>query len=128
MNIYLAGGFGNWRDQFRKAFETSPRINFLDPGAHGHVKNESAYTFLDLDQVNRADMLVAYLEPENPSLYGSSLEIGYAHAMAKPVVLIDALTPAGDKRSRYFGMARSVAQVVVPTIPEAIEFLESLVY
>ena len=125
MNIYLAGDLRtNWRDAFR---EQAPDFTYLDPQDHYHIKEETAYTFLDLLQLEQADLVVANLDPANPSLYGTSLEIGYAVAQGKSVLIIDQLTPAGDERARWFGMARSVSHIVVASVADAIDVLNAMV-
>ncbi len=123
MRIYLAGSFSNWRDPIK---DTVHWHQYLDPKEHHHLTQEDVYTYLDLEQVRMSDMVLARVDPQNPSNYGASLEIGYATGLGIPVILVDELTPSKDARSKYFGMARSVAQATVRTVDEAIELLKAL--
>jgi nucleoside 2-deoxyribosyltransferase len=123
MRIYLAGSFSNWREPIKTEV---PQHQYLDPSDHHNLQQEDVYTYLDLEQVRMSDMVLARVDPENPSNYGASLEIGYASGLGIPVILIDELTPSKDPRSKYFGMARSVAQATVRTTNEAIDLLKAL--
>ena len=123
MRIYLAGSFSNWREQIKQEV---PENTYLDPSEHHHLQQEDVYTYLDLEQVRMSELVLVRVEPENPSNYGASLEIGYAAALGIPVTLIDELTPNKDWRAKYFGMARSVAQATVSTTTEAIDLLKAL--
>ena len=123
MRIYLAGSFSNWREQIKQEV---PQHTYLDPSEHHHLSQEDVYTYLDLEQVRTSDLVLACVDPHNPSSYGTSLEIGYATGIGIPVILIDMLTPAKDPRAKFFGMARSVAQATVSTISEAIDLLKAL--
>lgn len=137
MNIYLAGGMhSDWRERFAKAVEDclegdghydgfTSRLKgfyFLDPCAH-KLSAESEYTAWDLLAVRKADVLVAYMEPSNPSGYGMMLEMGYAHALGKTVVFV---SDREDSRGRYFGIAREAADVVVYSLNEAARFVSRL--
>ena len=104
MKVYLAGGMQDgWQDRFSGDFE------FLDPRSWSDP-DPATYTARDLDAIRQADAVLAYMDSANPSGYGLSLEVGFAHALGKPVVFVDAL--GVDWRSRYFGIVRSVSRVV----------------
>ena len=98
MRIYLAGSFSNWREPIKTEV---PQHQYLDPSDHHNLQQEDVYTYLDLEQVRMSDMVLARVDPENPSNYGASLEIGYASGLGIPVILIDELTPSKDPRSKY---------------------------
>lgn len=120
MKIYLAGGMrSGWQDALIAA---CPEVEFIDPRSHG-LTEPAAYTAWDLDGVRRCDLLLAYMEPDNPSLYGLSLEVGYAHGLGKPVWLVGS---CGEARERYFGMVESVASVRLATIQQALAALKGV--
>lgn len=123
MRIYLAGDI---RDNFWRGVvvDRAPRHFYLDPTEHDSEHAEDAYTYLDKEQIRMADAVFAYLDPNNPSLYGTSHEIGYADGLGIPVFLVDELD--GDPRQKWFGMARSTAQVVFSSLTRGIDFLNSL--
>lgn len=121
MKVYLAGGMRhNWRDYFR---EILPTFQFYDPSRHG-LRDEIEYTKWDLNHIRLADVVVAYMEEDNPSGIGMSLEIGYAAALGKPVILYDARSPIDDRFSRYMGMARIVCENVY-SLQEVVERLKT---
>ena len=116
-SVYLAGGMKDgWQDEVIGALRGWV---IYDPRAHG-LTNPADYTQWDLEHIRAADVVVAYIDSMNPSGYGMSIEIGYAHALGKPIVLIDRLA---DWRGRYWDMARQVC-VVVKDTSSAIERLE----
>jgi len=104
MKVYLCGGMHNgWQDEAIKLLNGH---TVLDPRSHG-IQDERAYTEWDLNAIRACDCVLAYMDLPNPSGYGLSLEIGFAHALNKPIYL--AIEYLGC-RDRYFGMARSVSQ------------------
>jgi nucleoside 2-deoxyribosyltransferase len=114
MKIYAAGDMhSGWQDALAALL---PGHEILDPRSHG-LTEPAAYTAWDLDAVRRADVVVVYMTPNNPSGYGPNLEAGYAHGLGKPVIFVDQI--GADWRSKYFGMLRSIAMTVVPTLEDA---------
>lgn len=107
MKIYLAGGLRSTplREQLLAEFREANEV--VDP-ADCPVSDEGGYTAWELEQIRSADCVVAFMENDNPSGYGLSFEVGFAHALGKPVYFYDRLT---DNRSRFFGMVRSVSEV-----------------
>lgn len=113
--IYLAGDMrSGWQDAF--AAMLPPQICVKDPSKHG-LKVPAEYTKWDLDAVRDSQLVVAYMGPHNPSGYGMALEIGYAHALGRPIIFVDCM--GTDWRSEYFGMVRSVASEIVGSFEEA---------
>ena len=123
MRIYLAGDIRDnfWREVVKNR---APSHFYLDPTDHEHEHDERGYTYLDKEQIRMADAVFAYLDPNNPSLYGTSHEIGYADGLGIPVFLIDELD--GDPRQKWFGMARATSAVVFSTLARGTDFLNSL--
>lgn len=105
--IYLAGGMqSDWRD-------AASRISghrFIDPREmNAGIDDPAIYTENDLAAIREADGVLVFMSPDNPSGYGLSVELGYAHALGKPIAWVDTL--GEDWRSRYFGMHRHIAAV-----------------
>lgn len=108
MIIYLAGDMkSGWQDRFAAC--AKPEWELIDPRTHG-FSDPASYTKWDLDGVRRADVVVAFMGPHNPSGFGLSLEVGFAHALGKRVIFVDGLRD--DWRTRYFDMHRQISEVV----------------
>lgn len=121
--IYLAGGFySGWQEKVKSAL---PDYAFIDPRNHG-LQDASQYTAWDLEAIKLSDFIFAYVEQQNPSCYGLSLEVGYAKASNKFIVLVDEKSLADTKAMRQLGMVRASADIIFPTLDEGIGFLKSL--
>lgn len=84
--VYLAGGMhNNWRETIKTQ---CPGAIYFDP-TMPKLQNPADYTAWDLAAVAACDLVFAYMDHDNPSGYGMSLEIGYALASKKPVILVD---------------------------------------
>lgn len=107
MIVYLAGGLRptELRDQVKAVWSLEHTV--IDPAECPHVAEED-YTAWKLAAISRADVVVAFMEDDNPSGYGMAFEVGFAYALGKRVVFYDRLT---DNRRPYFGMVRSVSEV-----------------
>ena len=66
------------------------------------------------------------MQEENPSGYGLTLEIGYAKAINKPIILVDEKSDAKSKFSRYFKIVRESSTVVFDNLEEGVELLKKL--
>lgn len=125
--VYLAGGMrSGWQDMM----PCGPR--YLDPRSHG-LTNPDDYTAWDLRAIGQCDVLFGYMEESNPSLYGLCLEVGYAKALGKRIILVDGLSREHQMvghlhvpRARYFGMVRSCSNVVSPTLMDGIRALDEM--
>ena len=113
--VYLAGGMhSTWRDQVQL-----PEGSSLDPMSWS-CDDPKEYTRLDLEAIDRSDVVIAYMDSANPSGFGMSVEVGYAYAKGKRVLFVDHIK--NDWRSRYFGMHRSMSEVF-NSIEEAVAAL-----
>lgn len=117
--VYLAGGMQSPLGKQLRAL-IGDGVEWLDPAdwQAEHPLPEQ-YTARDLAAIQEADVVLGFMSPDNPSGYGLSLEIGYAHALGKRVVFCDCM--GADWRGRYFGMIRSVANVVCHSPVEAVD-------
>ena len=101
--VYLAGGMkGGWQDEVKKA---CPGIIFIDPREHA-LKDEAGYTAWDLAGVERADIVLGYMESSNPSGAGLAVEFGWGARAGKLLLLAE---QPGYPQERYFGMVRALA-------------------
>ena len=117
MIVYLAGGMkSQWQD---KVIQSCQKHQFIDPRTHG-LTDEREYTRWDLAGIVHSDLVLAYMDTENPSGYGLCLEVGYAYAMDVPVLYVCEDT---QDRQRYFGMVRACSSRVFTSLNEAIAHL-----
>jgi nucleoside 2-deoxyribosyltransferase len=118
--IYLAGGFkSGWQ---AGVIEQLPGYEFLDPSQH-NIQDAAEYTRWDLDAVRASDILLGYMESTNPGGYSLALEIGFAYALGKAVVLVDEIKD--PTVSRYFEMVRQCSGRVFTTLAQAVDYLRT---
>ena len=121
INVYLAGGFkSGWQDNVKL---NVPKLRYLDPRSHGLTRS-AEYTAWDLTAVRRCDCVFAYLEASNPAGYALALEIGFARALGKFVILVDDKSRTSDEMARHLEMLGSSADIVFPSLEEGRAFLE----
>ena len=112
--IYLAGGMSDdWQD---KASSLLPGCICKDPRSWSDP-TPAIYTKRDIDALLDSSYMLAYMDSRNPSGFGLSLELGYAAALGRKIVFVDAIKD--DWRSKYFGMHRELASYVAPNIATA---------
>lgn len=110
--IYLAGGMrSGWQDKVMAAVPKGQAI-FIDPRTQAPGASELEYTRFDLTGVDLADIVFGYMEKSNPGGSGLALEFGFAsaHDNSKFLMLVE---EDGYPQQKYFGMVRSVSDVVV---------------
>lgn len=116
--IYLAGGFrSGWQAEVIKQL---PRYLFLDPSQH-NINDPKEYTNWDLDAIRQCDIVLANMEPTNPGGYSLALEIGFARALNKTVLLVDQIEDSSV--SRYFEMVRQCSDRIFKTLDQAVKHL-----
>ena len=52
--------------------------------------------------------------------FALALEVGFAHALGKEIILVNSIDPA---RHKYFAMVEAVATLVLPSLGAAIDYL-----
>lgn len=118
--IYLAGGQkSTWQDAF---INSECEVDWVDPRTHGLI-HEKDYTAWDLAGIRRSQHLIAYLDEANPSGFGMSLEIGFAHALGIPVWYV---CEERTGRQRYFGMVRAVSERLFDSLADAVIAAEGM--
>lgn len=116
--IYLTGGFkSGWQ---AKVMNQLPGYEFLDP-SHHNILDAAEYTLWDLDAIRASDIVLGYMEPTNPGGYSLALEIGFAHALGKTVLLVDEIKD--PTVSHYFEMVRQCSDRVFTTMAQAVYYL-----
>lgn len=122
-SVYLAGGHGkSWRDRVTSAV---PVLTYRDPSVHEIIEPRT-YTAWDLEAVRRSDVVLAYLDKDNPSGYGLAVEVGYAAAAGKHVIFVDEKSASNEKVARYLQIIHQTANVSFAGLDEALEYLKRL--
>lgn len=122
MKIYLAGGMkSNWQSNVKSKFANN--FIFFNPQDH-KLEKPKDFTCWDLHFVNQADIVFAYLEKDNPSGYGLTLEIGYAKALNKTIILVDERSKVDRSFSNYFNIVRESANVVFEDFESGLRYLD----
>lgn len=121
--IYLAGGFkGGWHNLVMH--ELKDFFTFFNPQKH-NLDEVKKYTTWDLYHVGKADIILGYMSSTNPSGYGLALEIGYAKALGKLVILVDERSPIDETFARYFSICHESANITFLSLSEAIQYLQT---
>jgi hypothetical protein len=124
LKVYLSGGMkSGWQQQFINISDSN-LIEFFDPSKHG-LTDSKEYTVWDLFYTKNCDILFAYMEESNPTGFGLMLEIGYAKALGKTIILVDEKSKKDENFARSFKIVRESATIVFETLDEGIEFLKS---
>ncbi len=117
--IYLAGGFrSKWQAEVAVCLAGS--FELLDPSEH-NIQDPAEYTRWDLEAVRQSDILLANMEASNPGGYSLALEIGFAKALGKRILMVDQIKDPLVRR--YFEMVRQCSERVFPTLGEALDYL-----
>lgn len=87
--VYLSGGMNTeWRETVKEInYKNTYNIRFIDP-TKNYTDDPDEYAFLDTKQVMNSDLVIAYLEKDNPSGIGLAYEVGLATALNIPVILV----------------------------------------
>src|SRR5674476_245637 len=121
--VYLAGGFtSNWRDRIKEL----SNLNFIDP-KEKELKKEfqwNEYGCWDLHFIKQCDICFVYMERINPSGYGLAVEIGYAKALGKTIVLVLELNHETVK-DKYLLFLKTASDIVYDNLQDGINYLAS---
>ncbi len=121
--IYLAGGFeGGWQDIVTNKLKDKAIL--FNPQKHALAEKDK-YTTWDLYHVNKCDILLGYMSSNNPSGYGLALEIGYARAKNKVVILVDERSKVDLTFQRYFSICQESSNILFDTLEEAVSYIET---
>ena len=129
LKVYLAGGMkSGWQDKVRRKIyaansEKFDRFEFFNPSTHG-LTDSKEYTTWDLFHVQHCDIVFAYMEEANLSGYGLALEIGFAKALGKTIILVEEKSKTDESFARKFAIVRESATVVFEELDKGIDFLK----
>jgi len=123
--VYLAGGMSSgW--QARVISELRGQFTFYNPAEHA-IQNGEEYTAWDLHYVRCSDIVFAYMEETNPSGIGLSLEVGFARALGKTVILVDEKSVADLAFAHRFHIVRETASITLNSLADGMRVLQSFV-
>ena len=123
LKIYLAGGFkGGWHDYVIEKLGDS--FIYFNPQKH-QLDDVEMYTAWDLFHVKKCDILLGFMTEDNPSGYGLALEIGYAKAQNKLIILIDERSKKDNAFKRYFSICHESSDIMFENLDEAIKYLKT---
>lgn len=123
MKIYLAGGMqSGWQDELIDQFDN--QFIFFNPAAH-NLHNVDEYRTWDLHHVKECDILFGYMEANNPSGYGLALEVGYAKALNKTIILVDEKSSVDPAFSHMFKFVNSSSHVHYSNLQDGLDMLNS---
>ena len=123
LKVYLAGGMNSsWQAKVIEAYHD--QFEFYNPMDHQLDKSKE-YAVWDLFYVQRADLVFAYMERTNPSGYGLTLEIGFAKALNKTIILVDERSKVDNAFAEKFKIVRNSVQIVYDSFQQGLDFLGS---
>jgi nucleoside 2-deoxyribosyltransferase len=126
IKVFLSGGMNesNWQQEVINLVGKDGYVYF-NPREHFLAKSNE-YTMWDLFYVKNCDVVFAYMEKDNPSGFGLTLEIGYAAAMGKQIILVDEKSSFDDKFEQKFKIVRESSSIVFDNFSAGINFLKNL--
>ncbi len=123
LKVYLAGGMNsNWQTKVIEHF--SDHFIFYNPIDH-RLSRSKEYTIWDLFYIKKSDLVFAYMEKDNNSGYGLTLEVGYAKALGKTTILVDERSVSDKSFAEKFKMVRDSTEAVYDSLQQGLEFLGS---
>ena len=124
--VYLSGGMNqsNWQQAVIDQIGEKDYV-FYNPREH-NLSHSREYTIWDLFYVKNCDVVFAYMQHDNPSGYGLTLEIGYATALGKPIILVYERSSADEPFRRYFQIVRESSSIVFNNLQDGIKFLKNI--
>lgn len=117
--VYLAGGLqSDWQSKVKEL----SGFKFLCPREKETPDMTlDEYSTWDLHFVKSADIIFAYMETGNPSGIGMSIEMGYAKALGKTIILV--LEDCGE-RNKSLSFMKKAADITFDNLSQGIFYLE----
>lgn len=124
--VYLSGGMNdsNWQQNVITQVGKEGFV-FYNPKEH-NLEHSKEYTIWDLFYVKNCDIVFAYMQRNNPSGYGLTLEVGYAAALGKPIILVDERSKSDEAFAKYFQIVRESSSIVFDNLHQGTNFLKNL--
>lgn len=121
--IYLAGGIrSNWQEKVI----SNVIADFFNPRTK-EIERKMVLTEFgtwDLHYIKQCDIVFGFMEKDNPSGIGMSVELGYAKGLGKTVILV--LEKENQHiKDKYLEFMTKVADVVYDNLDEGVEFLKT---
>lgn len=126
--VYLAGGFKS--DWANKVKNCSDGFNWINPKEKEYkngervIMNVYEYGKWDLHYIKQSDIVFVYVERENTSCIGLSVEAGFAKGLGKTVILILELNHETIKDD-YLKFLTQVADITFDNLESGINYLKS---
>jgi len=132
LTVYLAGDIRpeNWRKKVLQKFANREGIEFLFPQTGFSYEERSlaqterfrtGYQVADFMKVDRADIVLAYIEKDSPSAYsGTSAEIGFAKARGKYIILVK------ESTTHLYALIKRISTIVFDKLDDALDHLEDI--
>ena len=117
MNVYLAGGFySGWQDRVK---QEAPQHDYYDPRVDTDQLRNFNIAQQDFAGVDWSNLVFAYFERDNPSGIGLALEVGFAVARYKRVIII-------DNHDRLHGFLATCGERIYTNLDSAIAYLREV--
>ncbi len=121
MRVYLAGGLlTDWQERATRLLrQKNPEIDVLDPRAL-KSRNLPIEEVADIERewIRNADVVLAFLEGDNPLPMGLCAELGFANALGKQTLLVDG---CNNQKSKW--LAGFTKSLVFTSLEEAVDSL-----
>lgn len=120
--VYLSGGFkSDWQSKVIKAVGDS--CIFFNPRSH-KLETHREYWAWDIHFVKECDIVFAYMEADNPSGFGLTLEIGLAFGLNKTIILIDEKSNIDSDFKRYFQIVENCVTIKLNSLSAGVDYLK----
>lgn len=117
--VYLAGGFGSgWQNYVKSAV---PYPWYFDPSQNG-LDDPKLYTLIDVFNIEKCDIMFAYMEKSNPAGFALASEIGYAKALNKKIVFVN------EVEHKYWYFTEQLCDSVTNDFHSGVRVLSQMVY
>jgi len=114
LKVYLGGGKGTWREDFKKAL---PTLETYDPFTQSNQSALCTFTIEDLKAIDSCDIVVFHID--YPEVEGSMLEAGYSFAKGKKIYTVWLL------KGRLPSMFIGVSYRVFTSLESCLEYLKT---
>lgn len=87
--VYLAGGCNEINNWHQKVIDTCPNFIYFNPKVNSWNGNDTLqkYGAWDIHHVRQADIILAYIDKNNPSGFGTVCEVAYSKGLGKTTIL-----------------------------------------
>lgn len=123
LKVYLAGGMNsNWQQNIIN--ELKEDFVFFNPIDH-QLDKSVEYTNWDIFFLKKCDIVFAFMEKDNPSGFGLTLEIGFANALNKTIILVDEKSKSNIQFKNKFQIVRASSSVIFEDFTKGLDYLRS---